>query len=102
MTDAPKPRASHVAANALRGTGEHRLVEGAFALIGLAIVAFDAYLMLQHPPAGVVDQIAHGFWLVVGLALIPGAATRAASGIARIGGAAAKAWRAKDGGGPTP
>lgn len=91
-------RVQQIASCALRGTGEHRLAEWAFAVLGIGVIGFDAMLMVRHPPAGAVDQLAHGFWLVVGLALVPGAAARAAAGIARIGGAAAKAWRAKDGG----
>lgn len=83
-------------ASALKGTGEHRYTEGAFAMLGLVLLAWDLYAMLKHPPAGIGDQIWHGAWALVAIGFIPGAATRSASGIRELASAFGAVWKAKD------
>lgn len=92
----PRPSRATRMASALKGTGEHRYTEGAFAMLGLALLVVDLYTLVQHRPEGLADQIFHGVWALVAIAFIPGAATRAAEGIKQIGAAAGAAWKAKD------
>lgn len=89
-------RATRMVGNALAKTGEHRITEWLFGVLGVALLAWDVYAMLKHPPAGLVDQIAHGMWALVAISLIPGAATQAAKGIRELGGALGAAWKSKD------
>lgn len=95
MTPRVSKRVATVAQKAITGTGEHRITEWAFALLGVALLAADGYFLRQHPPSGTGDHVFHGFWGLVAIAFIPGAASRAASGISKIAGAAAAAWKAK-------
>lgn len=92
----PSNRATVMATKAFLKTGEHKYTEALFAVLGVALLGWDAYLLLQHPPSGLGDQIFHGAWALVAIALIPGAATRAAAGIREVGAAAGFAWKSKD------
>lgn len=97
MTDGPtRPsRATRMAA-ALKGTGEHRYTEGAFAMLGLILLGADLYTMLQHPPSGIGDQVFHGLWALIAIAFIPGAAAR----VIRFAKGLNDAWKAWKGGTP--
>ena len=100
QTPQKRPTTTVIATRALKGTGEHKLTEAAFGLFGIAILAADGYFLFKHPPAGLGDQLFHGAIGLIGLALIPGAATRAAEGIKQVGGSLAGIWKAKDSGTP--
>jgi hypothetical protein len=91
------PRSSRATrmASALKGTGEHRYTEGAFAMLGLALLVVDLYTLVKHPPSGLGDQIFHGAWALMALAFIPGAVVRLRALITGAGGDAAKVWKAR-------
>jgi hypothetical protein len=91
----PRPSRATRMASALKGTGEHRYTEGAFAMLGLALLVVDLYTLVQHRPEGLGDQIFHGAWALIAMAFIPGAVVRLRALIA-AGGDAVKVWKAKD------
>lgn len=100
-TRPPRPsRATRMAA-ALKGTGEHRYTEGAFATLGLALLVVDLYTLVKHPPSGLGDQVFHGVWALIAMAFIPGAVVRLRAMIIGTGGDAVKVWKAKDKDGTT-
>lgn len=85
-----------IATKAFRKTGEHRIAEFGLALFGVALAAGGFVLLyVQGKDIGLVVSVIASVMLIGGVSLIPGAAVRAASGIGKIGGAVAEAWKKK-------
>lgn len=85
-----RARATRIASAALKNTGEHRVAEWGFAVLGIALIAAGIGIILvlrEHAPIAVCSGL-----IIAGLLVVPGVVSRLGKG-AGVASGYAKAWK---------